>query len=78
MRHPASLNRARSMRRVQRPSQRWAAPPPCYRSADSKLTTHIADTKPTAHTDSTSYSEADRFEDHLDRRVQKRWGVPPP
>jgi len=59
MRHPASLNRARSMRRVQRPSQ-------------SKLTTHTAAPKPAAHTDSTSYTEADRYEDHLDRRVQKR------
>jgi len=59
MRHPSSLNRNRSMRRTQRPSQ-------------SKLTTQTAlENKVTADssrgTDSTSYSDAERFEEHLDR-----------
>jgi len=58
MRHPSSLNRNRSMRRTQRPSQ-------------SKLMTQTGESKVTADssrgTDSTSYSDAERFEEHLDR-----------
>merc|ERR1719367_1081968 len=59
MRHPSSLNRNRSMRRTQRPSQ-------------SKLTTATGESKAamlesSRGTDSTSYSDAERFEEHLDR-----------
>lgn len=58
MRHPSSLNRNRSMRRTQRPSQ-------------SKLMAQTGESKVMADssrgTDSTSYSDAERFEEHLDR-----------
>jgi len=69
MRHPSGLNRARSMRRTQRPSQRSADSKLTTQTGDSKLTSQTVDSRATQDsraTDSTSYSDPERFEDHLE------------